>query len=322
MVDNRDVSGLQKVNESDRPDNMRGALFMVISAVGFTIYMLMNKLLSSDVHPLILAFVRAVIGTSLAIPFLVKSGFGVLRTDRPGLLFMRSLLGTLGFTLAILAVSDFFTLTLAQFSAISFTRPLFVTILAMLVLREHVGAHRWSAIFVGFFGVLLMVIPEVFTFWRPGALSDFGFDFGNLVALASAFTLACAIIMVKMLTGQLTPMALLFYANIFSTLILSPVLFFYWEPMTLEIAAKVMFMGLAGFVSQICYISAMRIGDASFLSPLDYVRLPFSAVADFFVFRLVPGLNLWMGALIIIASTLYVAWRERRAGKRRPDSGP
>lgn len=316
MVNNPGPSGLHKVNNGVRADNMRGAMYIAISAIGFTIYMLMNKLLSSDVHPLVLAFTRALIGTSLAIPFLMKSGLGVLKTDRPGLLLLRSLFGTLGFTLAILAVSDFYTLTLAQFNAISFTRPLFVTILAALVLREHVGLHRWSAIFVGFVGILIMVIPGVFTFWRPGALTDVTFDVGNFVGLASAFTLAAAIIMVKLLSGKLTPIALLFYANIFSTITLSPVLFFFWQPISLEVAGKILFMSCAGFVSQFCYISAMRIGDASFLSPLDYMRLPFSAVADFFVFKLVPGLNVWGGAVIIIISTLYVGWRERRAAKR------
>ncbi|MCF6329702.1 MAG: DMT family transporter, partial [Henriciella sp.] len=192
----------------------------------------------------------------------------------------------------------------------------FVTLLAAFVLREFVGVHRWGAVIVGFIGVMVMVVPGVFTFWRPGALSDLGFDMGGVVALTSAFTLAAAIVMVKFLSGELPPVALLIYANVFSTIILAPFLFFYWVSLPLEVWGLIAVMSLVGFVSQYCYIAAMSLGDASFLSPIDYLRLPMSAAADFAVFRLIPGLNVLFGAMIIIISTLYIGWRERQ--RRKP----
>ena len=322
MGNNEAASGLEEVNRPRMSGNLKGAILMMVSGVGFTIYLLMNKLLSDDnflaslnsddVHPVFLAFWRAFFGMMLALPFVMRAGFGIMRTKRPGLLILRSLFGTLGFTLAIIAVSDFYTLTLAQFNAISFTRPLFVTLLAASILREFVGIHRWGAVLVGFIGVMVMVVPGVFTFWRPGALSDLGFDMGGVVALTSAFTLAAAIVMVKFLSGELPPMALLIYANLFSTIILAPFMFFHWSSVPLEVWGLIGVMSFVGFISQFCYISAMSLGDASFLSPIDYVRLPMSAVADFAVFRLIPGLNVWFGAVIIIVSTLYIGWRERR----------
>ncbi|MDJ0919771.1 MAG: DMT family transporter [Henriciella sp.] len=291
--------------------NLQGAILMIFSGVGFTVYLLLNKLLSADVHPVFLAFWRAFLGMWFAVPFVAVIGFSTMRTNRPGLLVLRSLFGTLGFTLAIIAVSDFFTLTLAQFNAISFTRPLFVTILAAVALREYVGFHRWGAVAAGFLGVIVMVVPGVFTFWQPGALSELGFDFGSLVALVSAFTLAAAIVLVKFLSAELPAMTLLLYANLFSSLLLGPFLFVFWEDVSLQNWGLIAAMSAFGFVSQFCFISAMSVGDASFLSPIDYLRLPMSAVADFAVFRLVPGLNVWFGALIIVSSTLYIGWRER-----------
>jgi len=309
-------SGLENVNSPRMSGNLKGALLLVLSGVGFTVYLLMNKLMSADVHPVLLAFWRAFFAMWMAVPFIMRTGFHVLRTRRPGMLILRSLFGTLGFTLAIIAVSDFYTVTLAQFNAISFTRPLFVTLLAALVLRESVGIHRWGAVLVGFLGVLVMVVPSVFVFWQPGAFDNLNFDMGSLVALGSAFSLAAAIILVKFLSGELSAMALLFYANLLSSIILSPFLYLYWDTFSLGMWGLILAMSAVGFISQYCYIAAMSVGEASFISPIDYLRMPMSAIADFAVFRLVPGVNIWIGAAIIVVSTLYISLRERSLSKR------
>lgn len=317
MSDKEEASGYEDVNKAKLSGNLQGALLMVLSGVGFTFYLLLNKLLSADVHPVFLAFWRAFLGMWMAIPFVAWIGFSKMRTKRPGLLILRSLCGTLGFTLAIVAVSDFFTLTLAQFNAISFTRPLFVTLLAALALREFVGPHRWAALIVGFVGVLIMVMPGLFVFWQPGALDMSGFDQGTLVALISSFSLAAAIVMVKFLSAELPAMVLLLYANLLSSLLLAPFLYVFWHEVSLQDWGLILAMSLFGFGSQFCFIYAMSIGDASFLSPIDYLRLPMSAVADFWVFRLIPGVGVWIGAAIIVVSTFYIGWRERRSAKSK-----
>ncbi|MEL7040398.1 MAG: DMT family transporter [Pseudomonadota bacterium] len=317
MADEGDGSGSGAAQHAGLSGNIKGALLMVLSGVGFTFYLLLNKLLSADVHPVFLAFWRAFFGFWMAVPFVAMLGFHQMRTRRPGLLILRSLFGTLGFTLAIVAVSDIFTLTLAQFNAISFTRPLFVTLLAALALREFVGVHRWTALIVGFLGVLVMVMPGLFLFWQPGAVGFEGFNLGSLVALISAFSLAAAIVMVKFLSAELPAMVLLLYANIMSSILLAPFLYLFWTDASLRDWGLILAMSGFGFVSQFCFIYAMSIGDASFLSPIDYLRLPMAAVADFWVFRLVPGVSVWIGATIIVVSTLYIGWRERRNANGR-----
>ena len=312
---NREGTGYQKVNTKPATNNLQGAFLLVLSGLGFTIYLLLNKLISSDVHPLFLAFWRAFFGMLLAWPFILRTGLSQLKTRRPGLLILRSLFGTLGFTLAIVAVSDLYTLSLAQFNAISFSRPLFVTLLAALILRESVGPHRWAAVWIGFAGVLIMVFPEALFFWRAEAFASLHFDMGSVWALLSALGLAAAIILVKFLSAELTSIALLLYANLLSTLILLPFVFVFWTAVSWQNWGWIGLMSLVGFISQYCYISAMRVGEASFISPVDYLRLPMSAVADLIVFRLLPGFNVWLGAVIIIISTFYVGWRERLRGR-------
>lgn len=315
MSDKEGSSGYGAVKTTRLSGNLRGALLMMLSGVGFTFYLLLNKLLSAEVHPVFLAFWRAFLGMAMALPFVAALGFGAMKTKRPGMLVVRSLFGTLGFTLAIVAVSDFFTLTLAEFNAISFTRPLFVTLLAAVALREVVGPHRWVALGVGFFGVLIMVMPGLFLFWQPGAFEATGLSLGSLLALVSAFSLASAIVMVKFLSAELPAMVLLLYANLFSTVLLAPFAFIFWTDVSLQDWGLILAMSAFGFVSQFCFIYAMSIGDASFLSPIDYLRLPMSAVADFWVFRLIPGIGVWIGAAIIVVSTLYIGWRERLKSK-------
>lgn len=311
MDQDSQVSGNQKVNSGGLSGNLQGAFLLMLSGVGFTIYLLINKLISDEVHWIVLSFWRAVFGMGLALPFLMRRGLGSLKTKQFHLVFLRSVFGTLGMTLAIFAVSDAFELTLAQFNAISFTRPLFVTLLAAVILRETVGLHRWGAVFVGFLGVLVMVVPGVFTFWRPEALNGLGLDGGSFVALISAFSLAGAIVLVKFLSAELSPIALLFYANLLSTILLLPLAIWVGAPISLENWGWIALMGIVGFGAQFCYIAAMSVGEASFISPVDYLRLPMSSVADFLVFRMVPGVNVWIGAVIIVISTLYIGLRER-----------
>ncbi len=292
--------------------NALGALYMLLSGVGFTVYIVLAKELSKDVHPLFLAFWRSFFSCLISVPVILRVGLTSLKTKRPGLVFARSLFGTLGFALAMLALSDFFTLSLSQFNAISFSRSMFVTILAAIVLREVVGVHRWGAVAVGFVGVLIMVLPGIFVFWEPGAFDTLNLDLGTLFALGSAFFLAFSIVLVKTLSAELSAVALLTYANVLSTLLLLPFAFIFWSNPSLEIWGWMIFMALTGFVGQYCYISAVSVGDASFLSPLDYLRLPMATVADLLVVGMLPGVNVWIGASIIIVAAVYITWRDRK----------
>ena len=293
--------------------NALGALFMLFSAVGFTAYTVLSKTLTEEVHPVFLAFWRAFFACFMSVPIIMRVGISKMKTKHPGLLLLRSLFGTLGFTLAIVALSADFNLTFSQFNAISFSRSLFVTVLAAIFLREVVGPHRWGAVIIGFFGVLIMVVPGVFVFWMPVAPgAGFHLDTGTICAILSAFFLAFAIVLVKTLSAELSAVALLTYANVLSSILLLPFAIYYWSMPSLETWGWIVVMAGVGFVAQFCYISAVSIGDASFLSPLDYLRLPMATGADLIIVGMLPGVNVWTGAGIIIASAVYITWRDRK----------
>lgn len=293
---------------------------MLLSGVGFTVYLVLAKLMSADVHPLFLAFFRSFFGLVVTLPLVAHRGLAFFQTPKLGLIVTRSLFGTAGFMLSLLAVSDFFNLPLAQFNALSFTRPLFVTILAATLLAEVVGIHRWGAVAVGFLGVLVMVMPGTVFFWLPHETPS-QMDLGAVLAILSAFGFAGAIVLVKSLSGIHTPMQLLVWANLLSSVLLLPFAIWYWSDPGLEGWLLIGLMGLAGVGAQFCYITAMSIGDASFLSPMDYLRLPMAAVADVFMIQRLPGPYLWLGAGIIVAAALYITIREARRGRPRRE-GP
>lgn len=285
---------------------------MLLSGVGFTLYIVLSKTLTEEVHPVFLAFWRSFIACLISVPVILRAGIGKMKTRHPGLVLLRSLFGTLGFTLAIIAISADFNLSFSQFNAISFSRSLFVTVLAALVLRETVGPHRWGAVGVGFLGVLIMVVPGVFIFWAPAGGESFALDLGTILAIASAFFLAFAIVLVKSLSAELSAVALLTYANLLSSILLLPFAIYFWSDADLETWGWIIVMAGVGFVAQFCYISAVSVGDASFISPLDYLRLPMATVADLIIVGMLPSINVWIGAAIIIVSAAYITWRDRK----------
>ena len=288
---------------------------MIVSAFTFTIFTILAKALSADYNPGYLAFWRAFIALIMSIPFLMTDGLGLLKTNRPGLIMVRSIFGSVGFLLSVYAVSEAYGLPLSQFNAISFSRSLFVTVLAALVLREVIGVHRWGAVGVGFLGVLIMTLST------PGA-DGAGTSTGVSMALGSSIALAAAIILVKSLAATHRPITLLIWANILSTVFLTPFAILYWVTPSLTDAALILVMSAMAFGGQYCYIKAMSVGEASFLSSLDYLRLPMATVADWMLFRLLPGLQVWIGAVVIVLSTLYIALREARLRVRGRNTKP
>ncbi|MEM1152422.1 MAG: DMT family transporter, partial [Pseudomonadota bacterium] len=202
---------------------------------------------------------------------------------------------------------------LAEFNALSFSRPLFVTILAAIVLREAVGPRRWGAVAAGFVGVLIMAVPGALFFWLPGfdaGATEFGL--AGTLAVASALAFAGAIILVKRLSAHHTPLQLIVWANLISTLILTPGAIWFWSWPSFEVSLQIIALSLAGLGAQYAYVRGMSVGDASFLSPMDYLRLPMAAVVDFAMIKLLPGPFVWLGAAIIIGATLYITLRESR----------
>jgi drug/metabolite transporter (DMT)-like permease len=278
---------------------------MLASAVAFTIMMTLIKYLGSDYPAALQTFYRQVAGFLILLPVIAKHRGAAFATTRPGILLFRSSAGTIGLILSFYA---FQKMPLADANALSFTRTLWLVPLAAFVVREKVGPLRIGAAVVGFLGVLLMI--------RPGAGGQFAIGLPALAMLASSFLFALTVTGMKVMTRDHSPMVLLVWAATLGLLFAIPGAFLTWRWPTLPDLGLLALMGVFGTGTQWCYIKGMQIGDAAAMAPIDYSRLVFTVAAGYLLFHEVPSPGTLAGAGIVVASTLFITWREHRQARR------
>ncbi|MGF1454669.1 MAG: DMT family transporter [Alphaproteobacteria bacterium] len=277
----------------------QGALWLLASAFLFTVMQVLVKFLGNRLHPLEVAFFRSVLGFVFILPFVLwKSGLAGFHTIRPGLHLVRGIAGSCAMMGNFYAIAN---LPLADATTISFSRALFVVPLAMLILSEVVGPRRLIATLVGFVGVLIVMRPTG------------SFEPAALVGLGGAASLALGVTCVKVLSRTDSALSLLLYSAIIGSVLTAIPTFFLWTTPTWSEAVLIVVMGGVGVVAHNCFIRAYSMADATALAPLDYTRILFAAVFGFFLFANVPDIWTITGALIIVASTLYITIREARA---------
>jgi drug/metabolite transporter (DMT)-like permease len=285
--------------------NVQGALWMLASAITFTAMTSLIKVLGADYPAALQTFYRSAAGLFVLLPFIARDWRGAFRTTRLGILLFRSGAGTVAMILSFYA---FQKLPLAEANALSFTRSLWLVPLAFFILREKLGAWRIGAALVGFVGVSVML--------APGFVSGgHGFGLGQLAALASAGLFAMTITGMKVMTRDHSPFTLLVYAAVLGVAFSIPPALFVWawpRPMDFILLCA---MGVMGTLTQACYIKGMQIGDAAAMAPIDYTRLVFTALIGFVAFHEVPGWTTILGAVIVVASTLVITWREQQTAK-------
>ncbi|MEO8113117.1 MAG: DMT family transporter [Phenylobacterium sp.] len=285
--------------------NVTGALWMLASALLFTVMMTLIKYLGGDYSAALQTFYRQLAGSVVLLPLILKHRGAAFATTRPGILLFRSSAGTIGLILSFYA---FQKLPLADANALSFTRTLWLVPLAAFVLREKVGPLRIAAALVGFAGVLLMV--------RPGSADGFAMGLPALAMLASSLLFALTVTGMKVMTRDHSPTVLLVWAVTLGLVFSLPGALITWRwPTPLDLGLLCL-MGVIGTATQACYIKGMQIGDAAAMAPVDYSRLVFTVAAGFFLFHEVPSLWTLAGASVVVASTLFITWREQQHARR------
>ncbi len=283
------------------PGNRRGAIWMLIGATGFTLNGALVKLLGAGgMHPFEISFGRSLVALLAMLPFIWRAGPGVLRSNHLRIHLTRGVAGGTAMLCAFYALTK---IPLADFTALSFTTPLFILLLAGLILGERVGPRRWGAVAVGFLGVLVMT--------RPGAGT---FDPNALWVLVMALGISIAVVLVKRLPPSESQVTMLTYFCLISmTMSALPAALVWRWPTTAETLLLVA-VGTLGIGSQSLMIRAFRAGEASFVAPFEYSRLLFAAALGFFLFAEAPDPWSYLGAAIIIAATLYLARQGSRTG--------
>lgn len=283
------------------PRNARGALWMLASAVTFTVMTMLIKYLGDEYAPALQTFYRQAFGLLVMLPIIAGNPRAAFRTTRPGIVLFRSLAGTVGMMLGFYAYQK---LPLAEANALSFTRILWLVPLAAFVLKERVGLRRVAATLVGFMGALLML--------KPVAQGELGFP--AAAALLSALLVAATVTGMKVMTRDHTTTTLMAWSAALGFILAIPPALFVWRwPSAIDLTLLAA-MGVLGTITQVCYIRGMSEGDAAVMAPVDYTRLVFAVMLGYALFGDVPDALTMTGAAVIIASTVYITLRESRLG--------
>lgn len=281
---------------SGLPDPIQAALLALGACVFFAFLSATVKHLSGEMHGFAITFWRNLFGFVFMIPWLWRHGLGSLRTGRFGTYLFRSGLSVISMMCGFTALAY---MPIANATSLSFTAPLFATILAALILKERVRLRRWTATLLGFAGVMIVL--------QPGST---GIGLGELLVIVSAFLAATVSVIVKTLSRSESSQAIVTYMVLLATpLALGPALF-YWTWPSLAAWPYVVALGLFGTLGHLCWTRAFALADASAVVPYDYSRLIFATGLGIAWFGERPDHWFWVGSAVIIAAGLYIAQRE------------
>ncbi len=258
-----------------------------------------------SVHVTESLFYRQLIAMPL-ICFLIwrsQHGWPSIISNKHRLHILRSTLGIFAMGLNFWAMT---LLPLADATTISFTVPIFATLFAAMFLREKVGIRRWSAILIGFVGVLIVVQPG-------GSMIP---AFGAAVALGGALVTAAVTMVIRMLGRTETSVVTIFWFSVYTLPALTVCAFIYGGGHDAKTWAYLLGIGIFGALGQLCITQSLRYAPVSTIVPMDYSALIWATFFGIVIFGQYPGLSIWLGAPVIIGSGLFIAWREHvRASK-------
>jgi drug/metabolite transporter (DMT)-like permease len=245
----------------------------------------------------------------------------VVRTERPLGQAGRGVLSIAGMFFNFGATAR---LPLVESNAIAFSSPLFTVALSALVLNERVRIYRWSAVIIGFIGVLVVLSPHLSRDELTAAMGGAASLLGVIYAICGSATNAGTAIQTRRLTQSETTSSIVFYFSLSCALAGLATLPFGWvTPTAAELAALVS-IGVLGGTGHIFLTESYRYASASLVAPFDYTSMIWALVLGYAMFGETPTAEIALGSAIIAAAGLFVIWRERQLAlmRRRGDLAP
>jgi drug/metabolite transporter (DMT)-like permease len=292
-----------------RPRPLLALFVRLLSAAALaTMGMLVKLAGQRGAHLVELIFWRQLItvlllGTGLA----VTGRLALLRTRRLAAHARRAAAGLVGMGFTYGAV---LLLPLAEATTLGFTAPIFAVLIAMVLFGEKIGPYRWAAVIIGFAGVLVVMRPDL-------GLHDGVTLAGVVVGLIAPFLVALISFQIQDLNQTESPWSIVFWFAAISTPVAALALPFVGtrhDPATWGIIALT---GLVGAGAQMLLTTSLRFGSAAVILLMDYTALLWAIFYGYAVFDRAAPASLWLGAPLIIAAGVLIAWRERKLAKQR-----
>jgi len=281
--------------------NLLAIILILISIFAGSTMGVLIKFAQNDVSIYIAAFLRFLIGFIFIFPYILKTKFKVYKTSNILLHIIRSLLN---YPAMLLTFSALMLVPYEKISALNFLVPFFVTILAVLFLKENIRIYRISALFIGFIGMLIIL--------RPGIID---ISLGIQMVLVATFFWSVIIILTKQLTNEDSSITILVYMYTFMTFLTLITAIIFWQTPT---ASSIFYLSLAAFVGTISHFSinyAFKLVDVSMTQPFSFIGLIIASLYGYFLFDESPDIYTWLGAIVIFVGIIIITIRELKLDK-------
>jgi len=269
----------------------------------FAVMQMFAKLLAENHHVIEIAFYRNLIGVLpfLFIIFMMGRKDILTINSQPKAIMGRSVLGTISL---IVTFAAFAAMPMADATAFIFTSSLFIPVLGIFLLVEKVGIYRWSAIIIGFIGVLVMLSPT-------GNVNFVGAG----LALSAASMHAILQIVLRKLGKTEKPETVTFYFVLIGTILAAIPMPFIFTPPTLAEIPLILGVGLSGVLAQFLVSTAYKYAEAAIVTVFNYSGIIWATLLGWFIWGDWPAITIWIGGFIVISSNIFIIWRENRLRK-------
>ena len=282
----------------EQSNNFKAITAMLLAVFCVTIMSVQAKLIGIEYNAVQITFARAIVVLILLMPFIYKlGGLNFLKTKKPFLHFFRGLAGLIGNVLFFLA---FQRLPVADVTVISQAVPIFSCILAIIFLGETIGWRRWTAITIGFLGVIIAINPSV------------NIAVASLYALGGTLMWSTTIIFLRLLGSTEHPVKTVFYFMLVSVLITSIFQPFLWKEPSFEVILLFIGIGIAALLTQLLMTYALQKAPASIVSPFNYTGIVWAIIFDYIIWNAHPMFATLFGGIIITISGIYIFKREAK----------
>ena len=275
---------------------------MIISGLFFVIMHSAVKYLSKEVHIFEIAFFRCALVVFVLAPLIFQQGKSIFITKQPKIQFLRIS------TNSVAMLCFFYGITstpLAQLTTLGFTVPIFATILAVIFMGEKIRIRRTSALIIGFIGTIIVMRPDI------------SIELGAMLIIFSSFLCSVCLIFIKKLTQTDSAITISLYFGIGMIPATFAMAFPVLEMIDMRQFIILVFIAITGTLAQTIMNSALKKGDLALLLPFDFLRLIWSVLIGYALFAEEPQITLWIGGVLIIGSTSYIAWRESSLKKSK-----
>lgn len=287
---------------------LRGIGMMLTAIAIFGFVNAFSKWLLATYPPNEVLFIRGFAAMAVLIPFIARDNWAALRTiQRPGLQIVRALLSGADAVMFFVAIRY---IPLADATTCYLAAPIFVTALSAIFLKERVGWRRWSAVTIGFIGVIIALKPTGASFSWPA-----------LIALCGCFFQSIFMLLTRKVRGT-DGMVLTMTQIIASFAIGGAASTVFWVPPTWMIVGLFFLSGVVNVIGVVCLNRALTLAPASVVAPYQYTIIIWAILLGYLAFGDVPSWSTLLGAAIVTAAGIYIFIRERALLRREPQPNP